>query len=283
MARGLHASHFRPPARTSITALPRLHKLSTGLTEALTGALSGVRAAPWQVTADGVSEGPLALGDHERTRLRFESSRGSLTALLLIDKPAISALIEAAMGGTGSEPAFTLSDRPLSRIETSVLRLATAALAKHVSGALSDFLMSSLSLFEDGESPELDDSSGVAQFRFVLNVFGYSGEILLAFARDELERQMSSSGLERLQEAQADQRQRLQQEVGKSEITMTVTLATQTLTLDTLASLQTGKLISLAATTNQPVTVWSGGVAAYEATLGRSGERYAITLVKAIT
>ncbi len=283
MGQNLRAAHFRAPPRPSLATLPRLGRLASGLADACTQGLSALRAAPWQLTAEAVSETEPAAGENERARLRFESDRGSLTALLVIDKPAISALIEAAMGGTGAEPAFTLHERPLSRIEAGVLRLAMAALATRIASALGDFLLCPMRLFEDDDAPELDTASGVAQFRFVLNIFSYSGEIALVFARDELERQIAGGGGEQLEDARASQRQRLQQEVGKSEITLTVSLATESLTLDTLASMQPGKLIALAATTAQPVTVWSGGIAAYEATLGRSGDRYAVTLVRAIT
>ncbi|MEI8178429.1 FliM/FliN family flagellar motor switch protein [Aestuariivirga sp.] len=228
-----------------------------------------------------MSEDTLPAGEQERRLLRFESESGSLTASLIIDRQAISALLEGALGGTGTEPAFPMNDRPLSKIEKGVLRLAQEALANHIAMALGEALLRPFSLFEGVEAPDLDAEEGFAQFRFVLNVFSYSGEIILLFARKELERQIKAAGEENALEEASNHKQMLQSEVGKSEVSLTVTLGSEMLALDAIVGMRPGKLIALRTTASAPVTVWSGGIAAYDATLGRSGNNFAITIISA--
>lgn len=278
MARTLDASHFRPKPRTAITALPRITKLASGLADAVANGLNALRPAPWRIASEGISEEAPLPADGDVATVRFESEQGSLTALIIANREAISAMIEVAMGGTGIEPPFALSERPLSRIETRLLKLVQTTLARAIAGALGDCLMRPFSLFEGSDAPELDRAMDLAQFRIVLNVFGYSGEIVLALAREELERQIILSGTGPADEQVTAQRDRLQNEVGKSEVTLLATLAPELLTLDAIASMQPGKFIPLRATAVTPVTIWSGGVAAYQATLGRNGDRFAVTI-----
>ncbi|MCA3554229.1 FliM/FliN family flagellar motor switch protein [Aestuariivirga sp.] len=278
--KSLDASLFRNAPRAALAELPGLAKLTAGIALGLNSGLTAWRPAPWRVAPDGVKEDAATGAGAEGRLVRFESERGSLTALLLLDRPATSAVIEVAMGGTGAEPAFEMSGRPLSKIEHGVLRLAQATLARQLTESLGDALMRPFSLF-DGEPPGIEVGTGVAQLRFMLNVFGYSGEISLFFSRAELERELDMAGAGAAA-AGAMQQRMLQQEVGRSMVSLEVTLGPEMLTLDAIAGLRPGKLIALTATAGSPVTLWSGGVAAYEATLGRTGDRYAVTITTAL-
>jgi len=279
----LGTAHFRKPQRANITVLPEIPRLSSRLGEALESALSAIQPAPWRVIPDGVAREEEGGDGIEKQLLRYESSRGSLTALLGLDRQLVSAMLEVAMGGTGAEAAFEMSGRPLSKIEQRFLQVTYANIAADLLPALGDFLGRPFELFEDGESPDLDRSSEVVQFRFVANVFSYSGGIHLTFACDELEKQIAAVQAEGSVEAAPEASRKLQQEVGKSELTLTIALAEETLTLDALFGIHRGKLVPLTATAGTPVIVWSSGVAAYEADLGRSGDRFAITITSALS
>jgi len=281
MAMALDARHFRPAARPAVATLPRISTLAAALADACAQGLGVLQAAPWKVTTDAISDTLGVVTDAERTELRFESDRGSLAAMLLIEKTLVSAVIEVAMGGTGTESAFAIQDRPLSKIEAGILGLAQAALARHVATALGSFLMRPFHLFEEGEVPDIGGDEALILFRFVLNVFGYSGEIALAFPRAELERQIGVADDEPAEEAISWQRQSLQRELGKAEIAFTVMVGPELLSLDAIAGLKRGSLVPLSATATSPVTVWSGGVAAYEGLLGRNGNRLAVTITSA--
>ena len=279
MARALATADFARPPRPALTGQPVIARFAGGISEAISKGLSGLRSAPWQINADGVQEViDVPVADQDAAILRFESDRGSLTALLAIDRQAMSALFEAAMGGTGAEQAFPMVERPLSKIEKALLRLIQAAIGKELASMLSGIAMRPFSLFAGREAPELDGKSGLVILRFVLNVFSYSGEILLAFSRDELEREVMSADAEQAREDAASHKMMLQREMGKSEVTLTITLGDEMLTLEALADLSPGRLITLAATAGAPVSVWSGDVAAYEAMLIRNGDRLAVTI-----
>jgi len=242
-----------------------------------------LRPAPWRVTLDGILVDVTMPSEPERGLLRFESQRGSLTALMLIDRDAISALLEAAMGGTGAEPAFEMHERPLSNIERRIMNLAQATIAEQLALALSETLGRTFSLFDGREAPEMARGLQFAQFRYIVNIFTHSGEISLIFLQNELEEQIAQDNLDQGREVAVQERIRLQEEVGRSEIKFAITLGQETLTVDDIAGMRPGTLINLTATASSPVIVWSGDVAAYEATLGRNGDKLAITIASAIT
>lgn len=279
----LGTSHFRKPQRPDIKVHPDVVRLSGRLGDALSNGLCAVQPAPWRITPDGIVEQDARLAETDGSTLRFESAKGSMTGQLGLDRSSVSALLEVALGGTGAEAAFEMADRPLSKIEQRVLQQTYARMATAIMEALSDLLDRPFELFEGGQAPELDWSSGVVQFRFVANVFSFSGEITLAFARDDLDRQLAPATLDPVDGTLPETMRKMQDEVGKSEVVLTIMLSDQSLPLDSLSGLRPGKLIDLKATATMPVTIWSSGVAAYEATLGRSGDHFAVTITSART
>lgn len=282
MPKPLDAGHFRAPPVPEPSALPGQARLAARLGEACAAGLSSLHQAAWKVTAEGVIE-PAALADiEEGLLLRFESERGSLTGFLSLDRAAVSALLEVTMGGSGTEPVFELAHRPLSRIERGVLQLAHDALARQLVQGLSEATALNVNLFTGREAPELDAAGGLVQFRLLVSIFGHSGEISISFARHELERQLGGCAGGQTPGGDALGRDALQLAMGKSEVVVTVTLASETLSLETVAALRPGRHLALSATTATPVIVWSGGVAAYRGSLGRNGDRFAVTVTAAL-
>lgn len=283
MAKALAASHFKPPPLQPLATLPGIGRLGQRLAEACTKGLGVLRPGPWRVTVEGVHDEVPPGSDADAMLLRFESGNGSLTCQLIVDRQAMSAILEATMGGTGAEAAFNMGERPLSRIESRILELARTSLAQELCMALGEQLERAFSLFQGSETPALEvRTSGLAQFRFVLNVFSYSGEIRLTFARAELERELSTASVGSEAEQAAAKRHQLQQEVGKSDVQLIVTLGPEMLPLAAISALEPGRFVALSATATAPVILWSGGVAAYEGVLARNGERLAVTITSAV-
>lgn len=282
VATPLDIRHFRTPPPPAPAPLNGAARLAARLGEACVAGLSAIRGAAWRVTAEAIAEACELPPEHEGALFRFESGRGSLTCLLLLDRPAISALLEVAMGGVGTESAHALDDRPLSRIERGVLQLAREALAEQLTQGLSDATATRFSLFGGRDAPELDPAGGLVQFRYVLNIFSYGGEISIAFSRPELERQLNGIAPDAEHPVELAGRGALQQEMGKSEVVLTAALAPETLAVEAIAGLRPGLHLALSATATAPVTLWSGGVAAYLARLGRSGDRFAVTITAAL-
>lgn len=243
-----------------------------------------MRSVPWQSTLDAMEDHAQLPADGGGRHIRFESSFGSLTAHLLLDRAAISAVIEAAMGGTGAEDAFNMNDRPLSRIETRVIARFETEIAREIAAALTGCLSQDVSLFDGESPPELSISAGeLFQLRYLINVFSYSGEIRLSFAKSEMEQQIRSFEAKLVEAANSALQKELQSEVSKSDVLLTVTLGTEILSLDDISGLRPGRLIELSSTVLSPVTLWSGSVAAFQGRLARSGDRLAVAISTAIS
>lgn len=274
VAQPLNASHFRPQPRLPVSGTPEAVRLGGALAEACARGLAADAPSPWRVSSDGVEESDGAAGDGEQKSWRFESELGSLTVQIAFDKPAACALFEAAMGGTGTEAPFDIGERPFSRIERGVLDLAIAALAEQVAASLEAQLGRPFSHFP---AAALEAAPGQTLFRFVVNVFGHSGEIRMSMPSEELAAQLKA-GTDQTAETDRDG---FRQQVGRSAVDFTVTLGPETFAVQDIASLRPGSMLTLASTASSPVRLWSSGVPAYEARLGRSGNRLAVTITAA--
>lgn len=284
MKHPLSVSHFKARNRESVSTLPSAVKLSVLLAEACRRSFGQFVATSWRVTPDRIEELGTVPPDSSVRAIRFESASGSLTMDVLLDRPLISALLEAFMGGSGTEASFDLGERPLSAIENGVLDLACQRLASEVAQTMSSHFGRPFSHFRDHEernhSPAAKER---ASFRFLVNVFGHSGEVHMTMESSELIHQVRSSDLAGDTAEEDAARKRLQQQVGRSDVELTVTLGPETLSVEDIANLRPGRMITLSSTVSTPVTLWSGGVAAFQGSLARSGDRLAVTIATAIT
>jgi flagellar motor switch protein FliM len=278
--RPLSASMFRPKRAPSLAASPEVEKLARKLAEAQAGALSGLSSAPWRVTIDRIAEETSSTPEEQGLWARVESAAGSMTFHHNLDRSALSALCESAMGGTGTEEAFDFGGRPLSAIEKEIARTIGMRLCAGVATTLSEHLGTPVRLFEGAIAP--DDATANRQMvamHFIANVFGYSGDIRMAMPVSELQTQLAARGAD-LDPVPAsdDCRQALQRQIGQAETLFTLSLGPETMRVDEIASLIPGGLVRLSATTASPVIVSSGGTPLFEASLARSGDRLAVRI-----
>lgn len=284
MTRPLSAAHFRQQQRVAVAAMPRAVRLATLIAQCCTRTLTQLAPVSWNVTLDRIEETSFPNVEAYARPIRFESETGSLPADLTIDRPAIAGLIEALMGGGGIEAPFQLGDRPLSKIETAALDLIRGRLAGELAKTFESEYGRPFSHFLEesraGPSPIVAER---ASFRFLLNVFGHSGEIRLSMPRSELLEQIKGpeTGSEDVQDVTA--RQQLQRQVGRTDVQMMVTLGPEMLSVAEITALRPGRMIELSSSVTTPVTMWSGGVAAFEGRLVRAGDRLAVSIKSART
>ena len=283
MKQPLSASHFKARTRETVSAIPSAVKLSALLAEACRRTFVHFVAISWRVTPDRIEESGTGPADSSVRSIRFESASGSLTTDIALDRPLISALLEAFMGGSGMESPFDLGERPLSAIENGLLDLVCERLASEVAQTMSSHFGRPFSHFRDREArnPNPADNER-ASFRLLVNVFGHSGEVLMSMDNSELIHQIRSSdpvGENAEEDAACN---RLQRQVGRSDVELTVTLGPETLSVEDITTLLPGRMITLSSTVSTPVTLWSGGIAAFEGSLARSGDRLAVTIAAAI-
>lgn len=284
MVNPLTATHFKPKQRVAVSAMPAAAKLGTLLAEACARALGRHAAVSWRAAADRIEETNLITPDAYANAMRFESASGSLTIQMTFDRPAVSAVMEAMLGGNGTEQPFDIGERPVSKIEGGILALVCGSLAEEVARAMGTQFARPFSHFEE----EVKNSPATAgqdcvSFRMLVNVFGHSGEICMNMPGAELAQQIKAADSEGEGLLDEESRQEIRRQVGKSEVELQVTLGPETLFVEDVASLRPGKMITLSSTVSTPVTVWSGGVAAFEGKLARAGDRLAVSLTAAAT
>lgn len=274
MAEPLNASHFKPKPHVPLSGKPEAVQLANELAEACARGLATHAPSPWRISSDGIEESDVSAADGEQKAWRFESELGSITAQIAFDKASACALFESAMGGAGTEAPFDIGERPFSRIERAVLDLAFASLAEQVAGALEAQLGRPFSHFPAAAA---QTPARQTVFRFVVNVHGHSGELRMRMPVEELAAQLKA-GAEQSAEADHDG---FRQQVGRSAVAFTVTLGPETFAVEEIARLRPGSMLTLASTAASPVQLWSSGVPAYQARLGRAGSRLAVTITSA--
>lgn len=278
--RPLSPGMFRPREAPSLAILEEVGRLARRLAEAQSGVLSAISSAPWRVAVDTIAEEQSCAADEPGLWARVESSAGSMTFHQGFDRPAISALCECAMGGTGTEAVFAFEERPLSAIEREIALAVSMKLSARIAAALSGYLDTPVSLF-DGAIAADDGAAGrqMIVMRFIANVFGYSGEIRIAMPVAELKAQLAAAGAA-VSDAPAahEDKQALQRQIGQAEGRFMVSLAHELMRVEEIAALTPGSLVRLSATTASPVLVSSGGTPLYKASLARSGDHLAVRI-----
>lgn len=283
MKHPLSASHFKARTRETVSTIPSAVKLSVLLAEACRRAFASFVSISWRVTPDRIEESDTVSADSSVRSIRFESASGSLTIDIVLDRPLISALLEAFMGGSGTEAPFDLGERPLSAIENGLLDLVCERLASEVAETMGSHFGRPFSHFREHEARNQSPAAKErTSFRLLVNVFGHSGEVLMSMESSALIHQIRSSDPAGGNAEDDVAHNRLQRQVGRSDVELTVTLGPETLSVEDITTLRPGRMITLSSTVSTPVTLWSGGIAAFEGSLARSGDRLAVTIAAAI-
>lgn len=284
--RPLSAQHLRMKEQLPLAAAPAIGRLATRLPETVAGLFGDQGAAALRVTVERVQDETLALPEEGRRWLALECPAGPLRMLLVLDRVAVFALCEAAMGGSGTEPPFADGERPLSRIEKGLrdgwLSRCGAALAGLLTAILGQPVTSA------GGPPD-DAGTGGGGFdatvlRLLVNLFGYSGELVIAFDRPQLRALLAAADA-----AQPDatpsssQQQVLQQRLAGAQARIEVALPPETMCVEDIASLRPGALLKLQARLSGPVIVSSAGQRMFTGLLEPSADRLAVKLLDPIS
>ncbi len=281
--RALAAGDIKPRQRKSISALPAVTRLGSKLAESYSATLFGPSGASLRVTLDHIEESASAVSEDAATWFRLETRLGSMTLHLAFDRTAVSACCEAAMGGTGTEAPYEFPDRPLSGIEKGIVRLALKGLGSRTTAVFAEQLATPVSQFDGLVEPE--ESCGNKEqivFRFLVNLFGYSGELCLAASSSEIAAQFETAGSEAgAIEARTEQLAALQRSIAKADITFSVMLGAETVLVEDLTNLAPGRLLQLSSSPKAPVLVWSEGNPVFIATLARTGGQLAVRIISA--
>lgn len=282
--RPLTARDLGTEPRVSISALPQVAKFATRLSDCCCTALSGFGSASWKLSVDRIEDATEANGLVDGTLVTIAATDKQMTALAWLDMAAVSSIIDVAMGGSGMEEPYEFGDRPLSAIEREILDMTRSRLADAVVSAFSEELGSKHRLEKCESGIEaIGKGEPLLVFRFVANVFGYSGELRIITPAEPLTASLAllaeSSGAAK----QADAfRTGIKREVGRAAAEVSVALQPSWLTVEEIATLYPGKVLKLDTSVKADVSVSSDNVVLFKGALARSGDHLAVRIISAI-
>ena len=283
-SRPLSVSDFRRTPDVLVSEMPAVIRLAGKLAESATRILSELGGTPMRATLDRIEDSSAALTEEAGAWFRVESRHGSMTIHLAFDRIAVSALCEAALGGSGTEAPYELPDRPLSRIERGLLRLGLCRLEAGVTATLAELLTTPVRQFDGSVEVVAPGTHGAHMaFRFLVNAFSYSGELRLTASKEEVTAQFAESeGDGEAVAAHDSQRLELQRRIESASIRFDVALGPEVAVVEDIASLAPGRLLRLSATAAAPVIVSSAGSPIFTASLAHCGERLAVRIIAPI-
>jgi flagellar motor switch protein FliM len=204
-----------------------------------------------------------------------------MNVLVSADQTAVWAIIEALLGGDGSEPPH-VAERPLTRIETRLSGLLFEALAKALedqfsSSAPMNFVVQSATDRLDGDVlGRPNDAVAIVKLR--LDAAEHGGEILLAFPQSAVRsiRQSPARGAREAGKPDSLWLRRMQSEVDRASVTLSGVLDATMSELGDISSFSVGQVIELKATMQSRVWFECNGERLVWCYLGKSNGVYAM-------
>lgn len=282
--RPLRPEDLRPRQQPAADQLPSVARFAQRLADAAGQLYADLGSLSPRVTLDGIREETMTVVPDGAIWFDLAAVGRKLRMCCCLDRPATFALCEAAMGGTGTEDPFDDRERPLSRIERALrdrwcmrFRQNAADCLSQVTGKPVTTVVRDDKAGDPGEFEETEDLEMMV-FRFLINLFGYSGELLLAGPRADLLRLFASAGTSGDDAASAGQ-SALRHALGESQGDIRVALHPETMQVKDVAGLRRGSLLRLAARMSDPVIVSSGDQPIFSALLESSADRLSIRLL----
>jgi flagellar motor switch protein FliM len=201
---------------------------------------------------------------------------------LCADRDAVFTIVEAMLGGDGSQPAYA-ADRPLSRIETAIVGTVFERLARALGMGFAGLADTSFALEEMVDSIDYDvigrRNNSIVAAKFRLEAAGRGGEILLAVARAALNPLRQTLGrVPARQSPAADPHwsQQMQNELTRAHVRLSAVLDERMGLLGEVAAFKVGQIVELNATAHGRVRLECDGERLVWCHLGKSQGKYAL-------
>lgn len=273
------------PRQSHATAAPDplVSRFAVKLAEAMGRTLLENESGIWRVTLDRIEPNAGGIWEETGSWFRLESQRGSLRMHAALDRAAVAAICDVAMGGSASEQAYDFQGRPLSGIETDLLRHVLTNVRETVTNVLSEELAMPVGQFDSREDDEPGHKVNVVGFHFLVNFQSYSGEARLTAFQHELDAQFAASASDTAESTWQDERMAdIQRRIATVDFTFGVVLGPETKTVEDIAALTPGRLFHLSSNASTPVTLECDGIPVFTASLSRTGERLSVSILKAV-
>ena len=269
-----------------VQRLPMLHVAFTRTADVCTETLESVSEMPLQVALLGVDSGiagDLLEPHNGKSAVGILHAVGwSARLLICAERPAAFAIVEAMLGGDGSQPAYN-SNRALSRIETRIIATFFERFGSALSTAFAGIADTAFAL--EGMTDEIDyEAVGrrddpIVAARFGLDVGGRGGEIVIAVARAALNPLRQSLGrVPTKEQPSADEQwsQKMQSEVTRAHVVVSAVLDERMGDLREVAQFKVGHVLELNATAHGRVRLECNGERLMWCHLGKSQGKYTL-------
>jgi flagellar motor switch protein FliM len=269
-----------------VERLPMLRVAFERAAATCTEDLASVADRPPQLTLQGIESGIAAelLGAHDGQSAVGVLHAAKWNARLVVsaDRGAVFSIVEALLGGDGSQPPCT-EDRPLSRIEVRVVAAFFERVSKALEAAFGGIADTAFAV--EAISNEIDydiigrrnNSVVVAKFR--LEGVSGGGEMLIAVTRaalNPLRQALARAPAKEAPTADARWSQQIQSEVTRAHIMLTAVLDERMGMLGDVAGFEVGQVVELNATAHGRVRLECNGERLVWCHLGKSQGKYTL-------
>jgi flagellar motor switch protein FliM len=262
----------------SLSTLPEVIRFGGKLADAISRQLSEWGASA-RVTVEDIKEVTSAAVREDETWWSAAVEGVCLRVSMLFDRQSTFAMCEMAFGGTGTEPPYTVQDRPLSAIEAELRSLVLARLSTDIAKGLSLLFGTTATLTRSPEGAEAEaDDTAYLSFRFLITVLGYSGEFTLRIADQQVRDLLAAAA--KPASVSVEGSEAFKRRVGEATAKIIVSFPPETRTVRDVMALRTGALLRLAASMTSTVNVSCEGADIFLAHIIPSKDHMTIELIR---
>jgi flagellar motor switch protein FliM len=244
----------------------------------------GIAGMPLRLALDSIAPGTgadMLQGQGDRAIAVLDAAGWETKLLVRADRNAVFAIVEALLGGDGSQPAQA-PERALSALEMGVAELFFAALARSLAAAFADTAATSVKVEPAIDEADLEAIAGkmsVAIAKYRLDAPARGGEVLIAIPRSALEalrKPLSQAPAKAALRPDPGWAQQIRKELTRADVTLTAILEERPGLLAEVFGLAAGQIIELEATPQSRVRVECNGEPLIWCDLGKSSGVYTL-------
>jgi flagellar motor switch protein FliM len=272
-------------AQGGLERLPLLRQALERTGPACAEDVRSLAAAPLRLALQGIDTGTggdvLVPGRGDRAMAVLGASGWDAQLFASADRGAVFAIVEAMLGGDGSQPAHA-AERVLSKVEADVAGLFFASIARALVVSFASIAPSPFSVEATADKIDFDTierQHAVVVARYRLDALERGGEVLIAIpqsALSALRKPLSQAAPKAAPQPDPGWAQHIRKEVTRTHVTLTAILDERPGLLAEVFALKVGQIVELEATPQSRVRVESNGERLMWCDFGKSNGVYTL-------
>ncbi len=264
--------------------LPLLREALEKTGSACVEEVRGIAGMPLRLALESIGPGSgadMLQGQGDRAIAVLDAAGWETKLLVRADRNAVFAIVEAMLGGDGSQPAQA-PERALSALEIGVARLFFAALAQSLAATFVAIAATPFTVEPAIDEADLEAIAGkmsVAIAKYHLDAPARGGEVLIAIPRSALEalrKPLSQAPAKPPSRPDPGWTQQIRNQLTRADVTLTAVLEERPGLLAEVFGLAAGQIIELEATPQSRVRVECNGEPLIWCDLGKSNGVYTL-------